>query len=253
MLSQQHIDIATDLKERPRRNQFGDSEVIVDYQVDDWCARWAKDQTPFHNTTVHPMLQKYLTLLTSGKSQQRIFLPLCGKSVDLKWLIEQGHEVVGNEGVDQACQEFFNEHNIDYTVEDIPEINGTLYKASNGQPISIYRCDVFKLSRTVIGTFDCIWDRGSYAALSWEPRILYAKVLADLMKPDCKYVLDAFIVDHELFGGPPFTSSEEEVHACYDATCKVEHLATRDVMQPHLQTDWGVKYFKEIIFLITLK
>ena len=44
----------------------------------------------------------------------RFFVPLCGKSVDMKYLIEAGFEVVGCEGVEKAVVEFFEENKIDF-------------------------------------------------------------------------------------------------------------------------------------------
>lgn len=43
-------------------------------------------------------------------------------------LADKGHDVVGCEGVDLACREFFEEHDIPYTSEPLNEIDGVVYK-----------------------------------------------------------------------------------------------------------------------------
>lgn len=43
-------------------------------------------------------------------------------------LADKGHDVVGCEGVDLGCREFFEEHDIPYTSEPLNEIDGVVYK-----------------------------------------------------------------------------------------------------------------------------
>ncbi|KAI8503395.1 Nucleolar protein 4 [Branchiostoma belcheri] len=39
----------------------------------------------FHRTRVHPSLIKHIDQLTGGQEGLRFLLPLCGKSLDMKW------------------------------------------------------------------------------------------------------------------------------------------------------------------------
>lgn len=45
-------------------------------------------------------------------------------------LLDQGHEVIGNECSDLACQQFFTEHKIPYKTEPLPGVEGVLYCVS---------------------------------------------------------------------------------------------------------------------------
>lgn len=45
-------------------------------------------------------------------------------------LLDQGHEVIGNECSDLACQQFFTEHEIPYKTEPLPGVEGVLYCVS---------------------------------------------------------------------------------------------------------------------------
>ncbi|WAR23704.1 TPMT-like protein [Mya arenaria] len=151
-------------------NQFGDFEDVTNMSVNDWDYRWSLGQTKFHMPKVHPLL-------------------------------DEGHEVIGNEFVDSACRQFFEEHNIPYTSTPLTGIEGVLYQATDGTPIKLYRCDCFDLSSKLCGQFDCMWDRGGFVALPVKDRTRYARVMADLMKKDGRYLLDCFLVDNSVFGG----------------------------------------------------
>lgn len=233
-------------------NQFGDYEDTTHMSVNDWEDRWNKSQTQFHVNRTHPMLEKHYTDLTGGNSSLRIFLPLCGKTLDLKWLADKGHDVVGCEGVDLACREFFEEHEIPYTSEPLNEINGVVYKATDGRKLTIYRCDYFHLTSDLIGTFDCVWDRGSFAAIGTDKRQEYVNVTIPLLQKNTKYLLDCFLVDNSIFGGPPFNCTESEVTKYFGNKCLSQKIDTRDVFSKW-QESWGIKSFVEEVHMLTLK
>jgi len=66
-----------------------------------WQARWQDKRTGFNQPEVNPLLTKYLTALNLP-SGSRVFVPLCGKSIDMIWLASQGYDVVGVELVESA-------------------------------------------------------------------------------------------------------------------------------------------------------
>jgi phenylpropionate dioxygenase-like ring-hydroxylating dioxygenase large terminal subunit len=68
-----------------RVNQFGVLEN-KHMTVKDWQRRWELNlDKMWHMPRVHPMLQKHYEQLTQGKSDQRILVPLCGRTLDLSW------------------------------------------------------------------------------------------------------------------------------------------------------------------------
>ncbi|XP_041359430.1 probable thiopurine S-methyltransferase [Gigantopelta aegis] len=237
--------------DKKRLNQFGDYEDTAHMSVDDWKYRWDKQQTQFHMPIIHPMLQKHLETLAQGRSKLRFFVPLCGKSLDLKWLLEQGHEVIGCEGVDKGCQEFFQEHKMQYTTCPMKSCEGTVYQAKCC-PLTIYRCDFFELKSDDVGQFDCIWDRGSFVAIPVTDRKRYVDVIVPLMKSDCRYLLDCFLVNNDQFGGPPFNCTDKDVSTFYGSYCTVKKIDEKDAFT-EWQKSWGISYFVEEIYMIELK
>ena len=79
-----------------------------------WKDLWEKGIFPWHKDGINPKLEKYWSILlqAAGKSKPeecRFFVPLCGKTKDLLFLRSQGFQVIGCEGVHQACTDFFTE------------------------------------------------------------------------------------------------------------------------------------------------
>jgi len=54
-----------------------------------WENKWKTNDIKFHLPEANALLVEYFTSLPKGK----VFVPLCGKSIDMKWLLLQGHEV----------------------------------------------------------------------------------------------------------------------------------------------------------------
>ena len=71
-----------------------------------WQARWQRNQIGFHRQEVNPGLKKYWPTLQVAPGRC-VFVPLCGKSLDLLWLAEQGYCVLGVELIEKAVVDFF--------------------------------------------------------------------------------------------------------------------------------------------------
>ncbi|XP_066286423.1 probable thiopurine S-methyltransferase isoform X2 [Branchiostoma lanceolatum] len=155
-----------------------------------WEKGWQKSKDagknpPFHVNDVHPMLSKHLEQLTGGRSGLKFLFPLCGKAVDMKWLADQGHTIVGVEGVEDGVRQFFQEAAIQPTVTDEPSVNGKLYQGMEGR-ISIYICDYFNFTR-------------------------YIQLMKTLLKPDGRCLMEVMNYDPSLFPGPPHNVPEDEL------------------------------------------
>ncbi|XP_054674039.1 thiopurine S-methyltransferase isoform X2 [Grus americana] len=133
---------------------------------EEWLQKWETGNIGFHKEQGHPLLQKYLDVLLNGRSGLRIFFPLCGKAVEMKWLADMGHSVVGVEVSEQALKEFFAEHSLPYCKEPVPEISGAKKFQSTSGNISLYCCSIYDLSSSIVGKFDGVWDRGALVAVN---------------------------------------------------------------------------------------
>ena len=80
-----------------------------------WHQRWQSNEIGFNQSQPNELLRRFFNVLNL-KPGNRVFVPLCGKSVDMLWLASQGYEVVGVELTSIACEAFFNENIIPVNV-----------------------------------------------------------------------------------------------------------------------------------------
>ncbi|XP_040138040.2 thiopurine S-methyltransferase isoform X2 [Ictidomys tridecemlineatus] len=163
--------------------------------LEEWQDKWVTHKIGFHQEQGHQLLKKHLDTFLKGESGLRVFFPLCGKAVEMKWFADRGHSVVGVEISELGIREFFMEQNLSYSEEPIAEIPGTkVFKSSSGN-ISLYCCSIFDLPRVNIGKFDRIWDRGSLVAINPGDRKRYADVMLSLLREKFQYFLAVLSYD----------------------------------------------------------
>jgi thiopurine S-methyltransferase len=146
-----------------------------------------------------------------GESPKRILVPLCGKSVDLDWLVGQGHTVVGVEFVPEAVSQLAMRLGA-------PQKTNTCHDFEYwhwGETLTVLQGNVFALSSAKLAPFDGIWDRAALVALQPDTRGRYAKVLTDHLKEDGVILSRALAYDPSAMMGPPFSVSSEELKALY--------------------------------------
>uniref|UniRef100_A0A8C5N395 thiopurine S-methyltransferase n=1 Tax=Leptobrachium leishanense TaxID=445787 RepID=A0A8C5N395_9ANUR len=174
----------------------------------DWINKWETRNIGFHEADVHTLLAEFLDEILANRKQIKIFFPLCGKAVDMKWLAEMGHLIFGVDVCELGIKEFFEENNIPYVEEAIPQIpGGKVFKSKSGN-ISLYCCSIYDLNESIVGKFDGIWDRGGMVAINPTDRERYVRVVTSLMDKDCRYLLVTVEYDPKLHGGPPFYISD---------------------------------------------
>ncbi len=134
---------------------------------------------------------------------KQVFIPLCGKTLDMVWLANTGAKVVGVELSQLAVESFFTENKIEYkksTFED-----GSIYISKD---ITIYCCDFFKLPNEVLSNSHYIFDRASLVALPKDIRLKYVEKIK-LGIQNSEYLLVTF--KHPGVSGPPFSIEENDV------------------------------------------
>ena len=76
-----------------------------------WLKCWRDQRTGFNQKTVNQLLTRFWPSLDLVQGS-RVFVPLCGKSLDMIWLAKQGHEVIGVELSPIAVWAFFRENHL---------------------------------------------------------------------------------------------------------------------------------------------
>ncbi|XP_030067284.1 thiopurine S-methyltransferase-like [Microcaecilia unicolor] len=217
----------------------------------EWIMKWEQKNICFHQQHVHRLLENYVDLLLNNRTNLRIFFPLCGKAVDMKWLADMGHSITGVDVSEIGLKDFFTEQNISYVEEQVSDIPGAkVFKSLSGN-ISLYCCSIYDMCR-VADKFDCIWDRGALVAINPCDRERYANVLSSLMGREFRYLLVTVSYDHTKHSGPPFYVPDVEVDKLFGTFCCIKHLEKVDAFKERHQK-WGLDYFYENIYLLTPK
>lgn len=180
-----------------------------------WQTRWQEKRIGFNQPEVNPLLVKYFSELKLPVGS-RIFVPLCGKSIDMVWLAHQGFDVVGIELVESAAQEFFIEQAISYTViEHSKQTDIKCYQGEiAGRTIDLWVADIFTLSADDIGHVDAVYDRAALIAMPAELRPQYSEKIRTL-SCNASQLLLTLNYDQNERAGPPFSISQEQVQQYY--------------------------------------
>ncbi|XP_063872736.1 thiopurine S-methyltransferase-like isoform X3 [Scylla paramamosain] len=216
-------------------------------RMDTWQERWSQGKTGWQLPDLNFALENHASKLLP-KPERRILVPLCGKSVDVEWLYREGHTVVGIEGIEQAIVEFFSEHNLPYSTEQLTWAK--VFKTEDDR-LKMYCCDIFKMDIENLGKFDSIWDRGSLVAIYEEDRERYAKVIKALLAPDFHYMINATqYTPHEGFSGPPRNIPTALVEKLFGDVCELQVLEER-TRSKEAVAHWGLDDFVEAVLLLT--
>ena len=192
-----------------------------------WHQRWAEHQIGFHQSTPTPLLQKHWQAL-GVPAGARVFVPLCGKSLDMAWLAAQGHRVLGVELSQRAVDDFFAEHGLQ------PEVETTRYGVHHhAGGIELICGDAFALDAGLLHDCVAVFDRAALIALPPALRARYARNLYAALPRGCRGLLITLEYPQLERAGPPFSVREDEVHALYDGEWNIELRERRPIPPEH--------------------
>ncbi|ALS98787.1 thiopurine S-methyltransferase [Lacimicrobium alkaliphilum] len=189
---------------------------------DFWHQKWERGDIGFHEQQVNPALVGNMESLNLIKGS-RLFLPLCGKTQDIAWLLAQGYRVVGAELSKRAINELFQQLNVTPDITEAGEL--TRYSANN---IDIWAGDIFNLGANSLGAVDAIYDRAALVALPEEMRQRYA-IHLDAICHSVQQLLVTCEYNQQLHDGPPFSVSEQELQRLYGNQYQLNRLAQDDI------------------------
>ena len=187
-----------------------------------WFQKWENNEIPFHEKDTNSLLVKYFEKLTLVKGD-RIFVPLCGKTLDISWLLFNGYRVVGAELSEIAIKQLFSDLGVEPKISEFGELKR--YSAEN---IDIFVGDIFKVLRTMLGQVDGVYDRAALVALPVEMRKQYASHIIDITD-NAPQLLICFEYDQSVMNGPPFSVSDKEIKQHYKNRYNLSLLKELDV------------------------
>lgn len=173
-----------------------------------WHERWENNQLGWHEADFHPLLTAHFHTLALPRGS-RVFVPLCGKTRDIAWLLQQGYRVAGSELSEIAVQQLFAELGVAPKVS----VNGA-QKRYSAPDLDVFVGDIFALHAPELGPIAATYDRAALVALPPDMRERYARHLVALTA-GAPQLLICFEYDQNLMAGPPHSVPAPEVWRHY--------------------------------------
>ena len=187
-----------------------------------WHNRWQTNQTGWHERDINPLLIAHFPSLNMTPGG-RVFVPLCGKSLDIGWLLSRGYAVAGAELSELAVSQLFAELGIEPRITEVGK-----HRLFRGEKIDIFVGDLFDLSREMLGPVDAVYDRAALVALPEPMRARYAAHLKAITTVAPQLVI-GYEYDQTVVPGPPFSVTADELHRHYSNNYALTLLARVEV------------------------
>ena len=210
-----------------------------------WLEFWANNETNWHSDVVTQELEKYLGLLKL-ESGDTVFVPLCGKSLDMIYMLNRGFSVIGVEVSEIGIKQFFHENGLDFTISQVGEFN--LYSAKN---IEIYCGDFFSLTSKHLCGVKAVFDRKSLIALDRNLRQKYVKHLNDIISLGVRILLITLHYPKHQMSGPPFSVDKSEVESLFSMAFNYQELKSfQDIENGSKLARSGVDYIENAAYCL---
>jgi len=205
-----------------------------------WLERWKEKNIGFHEEEINPLLVKHFKNLNLSLNS-RVFVPLCGKTTDISWLLMLGHDIVAVELSEIAVKELFEEL---FILPKVSKENGVIRYHTTG--IDIFVGDIFDIDSEMIGNIDAIYDRAALVALPKDVRIKYTQHLRELSN-NAPQILFCCEYDQSIMKPTPFSIEQNEIEEHYKDYYKIELLERKEIegglkgKYPANDTVWHLK------------
>lgn len=204
-----------------------------------WHQRWEENRIGFHQSDFNRWLQEWWA---AQAMDEPVLVPLCGKSRDMVWLAEQGHEVHGFELSPLAVQQFFAEQA--WAPQEAPE---GPYQRFAHERVRLYLGDFFA-ARQLGRRYRLVYDRASLIALPAEMRARYAEQLATMVEQGGQILLVTIEYQPDPQQQPPFSVCELEVRRLFEPHFTVEVLGRQSEADHPNVVSGQLSYFDEVCY-----
>ena len=214
--------------------------MTIPEQKTNWNKNWKNEKIGFHQAQTSPSLLQYAHILDEERT---ILVPLCGKTLDMHFLHQRNHCVIGVELIPKAIDDFFQEWGV------VPTKKKDRFWY---EQITIINQNIFAIQPPTIPTIDGIFDRAALVALPTHIRAQYARHLLTLLKDEGTLLLITYDLPRSQEKGPPFAVRQNDVPKLFARASSVEllkeiHKTPKE--EPSLSSR-GVAWSKEHVWLI---
>lgn len=192
-------------------------------QAEYWLDKWSDDKIGFHQDRANKRLQEHWASLNLARGAP-VFVPLCGKSLDMLWLHQAGHPVLGVELSEKAVKAFFAENELPYEYGQGERFD--LYTGTGqAQGICLMVGDFFALKPADLAHCHGFYDRAAMIAMGDDLRARYATHLGQSLAAGTRGLLLTIDYDQSRMNGPPFSVSDENARTLLSNHFDITELA----------------------------
>ncbi|MCY6383495.1 thiopurine S-methyltransferase [Hoeflea prorocentri] len=192
---------------------------------DFWQARWRDNRIGFHEAEPNSLLSSHYARLKLEPGS-RVFVPLCGKAVDLDWFVGNGHHVIGVEFNQRAVEEVFERNGLSPQVRMVGQ-----HRHYSAAALDLFAGDFFGLTPDMIGSVDAVYDRAALIALPVSLRRRYVRHLFEITNFARQFLI-TLDYDQTQMDGPPFSVPADEIDVLYGGRYRTELLESREMTGP---------------------
>ncbi len=187
-----------------------------------WINKWHSNDIAFHEQNITPDLISHIKQLKL-KEDDCIFVPLCGKTKDMLWLVHQGFYVIGVEISDIACHDFFSESQITPRI-----VHTDKYKKYESERITLFCADFFDLKQSDFPPVKAIYDCKALIALPPCHREKYLTQILNCFGSDINILLLTREGDKTV-KPPPYPISDKEIKLLYSEYFNIQQIEYNEI------------------------
>ncbi|WP_111413759.1 thiopurine S-methyltransferase [Billgrantia lactosivorans] len=185
----------------------------------EWLDRWREGRIGFHRPETHPALMRHWPGL-GVRPGTKVLVPLCGKSLDMRWLARHDHPVLGIELAAEAIEQFVAEG-----TGDVSRYQQGAFAICRQGSVELWAGDFFHFHVDQAAEIGAFYDRAALIALPPATRQRYAFHLAQLLLPGSHGLLISLSrAPGDEASGPPYHVPPEEVRELFAPNFQVTHL-----------------------------
>lgn len=159
----------------------------------------------------------------------RILLPLVHKSVDLIWLWQRGHEVVGVEDIDRTMTTFAKTSGLELS-SDMNNNSETIRNFITAENTLRALQTNFTTANNPFHdhSFHSVWDRSGFASIPPQFRRFYAETMKRLLDwHSFRYLLLVYEYDDSVVKGPPYSVTEDQISDLFADCARISKIQER--------------------------
>lgn len=220
--------------------------VIASKLQEYWRNRWDTGETQWQRDAMDPMFERNQDVILAGKQDAQVYIPMCGKALELKWFYARGYRVVGVEFVEWVARSFFVDNGLPLVEDLCPVLKCKIFQTPDKR-LRIFVCSVFDFDKSCAGEMDIVWDRGAFGSTPMELKHRYMAVMKSLLAPNFSYALETMTFDDDEFKGVPTNVPESVLRKMLGDDVKLRCV---DSMPPR-ETDFTSSFVTDSLWHVT--